>query len=113
MADHAIIESFARPRLVAGLCVIVLAGAGWVALGLMVASQPDPLGRALIDALCRPGHSTGTALDLLLVWLMWSAMVLAMMLPTAGPMIMTYADIAAAARQKGEPVVSPAVLAAG
>ena len=60
-------------------------------------------------------HATGTAkLDSLLVWLMWSAMALAMMLPTAGPMILTYADIAAtAARQKGEPVVSPAVLAAG
>jgi predicted metal-binding membrane protein len=40
-------------------------------------------------------------------------MVLAMMLPTAGPMILTYAEIADTAARKGEPVVSPLVLIAG
>ena len=44
---------------------------------------------------------------------MWVAMVLAMMLPTAAPMILTYAEIADTAAAKGEPVVSPLVLAAG
>src|SRR4030095_4061513 len=48
-----------------------------------------------------------------LVLLMWCAMALAMMLPTAGPMILTYADIAETAQRKGERVVSPLVLAAG
>jgi predicted metal-binding membrane protein len=40
-------------------------------------------------------------------------MVLAMMLPTAGPMILTYSEIADTAARKGETVVSPLVLAAG
>ena len=40
-------------------------------------------------------------------FLMWGAMVLAMMLPTAGPMILTYAEIAETAARKGEPIVSP------
>ena len=40
-------------------------------------------------------------------------MTLAMMLPTAGPMILTYAEIADTAARKREPVVSPLVLAAG
>jgi predicted metal-binding membrane protein len=44
---------------------------------------------------------------------MWCAMALAMMLPTAGPMIMTYAEIADTARRKGERVASPYWLAAG
>ena len=44
---------------------------------------------------------------------MWAAMTLAMMLPTAGPMILTYAEIADTAARKGEPVVSPLVLTAG
>jgi predicted metal-binding membrane protein len=44
---------------------------------------------------------------------MWAAMTLAMMLPTAGPMILTYAEIADTAVRKGEPVVSPLVLTAG
>ena len=44
---------------------------------------------------------------------MWAAMTLAMMLPTAGPMILTYAEIADTAARKREPVVSPLVLTAG
>jgi predicted metal-binding membrane protein len=36
-----------------------------------------------------------------------------MMLPTAGPMILTYAEIADTAAHKREPVVSPLVLTAG
>ena len=40
-------------------------------------------------------------------------MVLAMMLPTAGPMILTYAEIADTAARKRETVVSPIVLTAG
>lgn len=44
---------------------------------------------------------------------MWLAMAAAMMLPTAAPMIRTYAEIADTASARGEPVVHPAVLAAG
>ena len=40
-------------------------------------------------------------------------MTLAMMLPTAGPMILTYAEIADTAARKREPVVSPLILTAG
>jgi predicted metal-binding membrane protein len=45
--------------------------------------------------------------------MMWAAMTLAMMLPSAAPMIFTYAEIADTAARKGEPVVSPLVIAAG
>ena len=44
---------------------------------------------------------------------MWAAMTLAMMLPSAAPMILTYAEIADTAARKGERIVSPFVLAAG
>ena len=44
---------------------------------------------------------------------MWGAMALAMMLPSAAPMILTYAEIADTAARKDEHVVSPFVLAAG
>jgi predicted metal-binding membrane protein len=40
-------------------------------------------------------------------------MTLAMMLPSAAPMILTYAEIADTAAKKGEPVVSPFLIAAG
>jgi predicted metal-binding membrane protein len=44
---------------------------------------------------------------------MWALMVLAMMLPSAAPMLSTYLDIAEAASAKGMSVVSPLVLASG
>jgi predicted metal-binding membrane protein len=44
---------------------------------------------------------------------MWGAMTLAMMLPSAAPMILTYAEIADTAAAKSQPVVSPFVIAAG
>ncbi len=62
--------------------------------------------------LCQPGGA-GSLGELAPAAAMWAAMVLAMMLPTAGPMILTYAEIADTAARKGEPVVSPMVLSAG
>ena len=44
---------------------------------------------------------------------MWGAMTLAMMLPSASPMILTYAEIAETAARKSERIVSPLVIAAG
>jgi predicted metal-binding membrane protein len=131
----------ARPVPIAIACIVLLAGLGWLYLLVMVAEwaargnaaalgpgmglidllteRPgrDALGRALIDVLCRPsfgnagiGAQAGHAV---LVFLMWAAMTLAMMLPTAAGMIVTYAQIADTAARKREPAVSPLVLAAG
>jgi predicted metal-binding membrane protein len=53
------------------------------------------------------------ALGFLLLWTMWMLMAVAMMLPSAGPLIRTYCEIADTAEAKGEAVVHPLVLAAG
>lgn len=45
--------------------------------------------------------------------IMWLAMAAAMMLPTAAPMIRTYAEIADTAAARGDPVVHPLVLTGG
>jgi predicted metal-binding membrane protein len=68
------------------------------------------------EALCRPLVLPGAAWGasgFAIVALMWGAMTLAMMLPSASPMILTYAEIADTAARKGERIVSPFVLAAG
>lgn len=44
---------------------------------------------------------------------MWFLMSLAMMLPSAAPLVRTYCEIADTARAKGDPVVHPLVLVAG
>jgi predicted metal-binding membrane protein len=115
----------ARPKALALACVVTLAAAGWIYLGTMVARVPgEALGPGMvvldflprvIDDLCRPfsgGANTGAA-GLAASLAMWSAMALAMMLPSASPMLLTYAEIADTAAGKGERVVSPLVIAAG
>jgi predicted metal-binding membrane protein len=107
----------ARPKRLAVACIIVLAGLGWFYVGLLTVSMSPP---GVWAALC--GSTFGMALmpdgvwgvpGFALVMLMWSAMTLAMMLPSAAPMILTYAEIADTAAGKGNSVVSPFVLAAG
>jgi predicted metal-binding membrane protein len=129
-----------RPRLIAVACLAVLAGLGWTYLGFVIGAHPaggqlgsnvgvfdifaprhefGVLARAFYDAICRPsfGHGAGSGVGgiggISLVLAMWVAMILAMMLPTAGPMILTYVEIADTGAQKGEPVASPLALTAG
>ncbi len=123
--------AFVRPKLLAVACVLALGGLGWLYLALLVAHMGGSLadlgpGMGALDfgprafaALCRPTFglampdvawgATGAAV----VALMWAAMVLAMMLPSAAPMILTYAEIAETAARKGERIVSPLTIAAG
>ncbi|MGE0563924.1 MAG: DUF2182 domain-containing protein [Pseudolabrys sp.] len=121
---------FGRPKAVAIVCVVVLSALGWTYLALLVGGAPgETLGPGgglldlvprVIDALCSPSRShpgmplgAWSTTDAGLVFLMWCAMALAMMLPSAAPMIYTYAEIADAAARKQEPIVSPYVIAAG
>jgi predicted metal-binding membrane protein len=100
--------AFARPKVIAAACVVALAGLGWLALGLQAANV------GMIDSLC-PAIAGGTTspAGVALVGAMWGAMTLAMMMPSAAPMILTYAEIADTAARKNQPVVSPFMIAAG
>ena len=123
---------FARPKRLAILCIFLLTGLGWLYLGLLMAGMGGSLaalgpGMATLDllprtvaVLCSPTFGMALMPDgvwgpvgFALVGLMWAAMTLAMMLPSAAPMIFTYAEIADTAAGKGEPVVTPFMLAAG
>jgi predicted metal-binding membrane protein len=105
--DARLAMTVARPKRIALGSIIVLTAAGWLALGLMAEHAP-----LTMAALCRPSPATDW-IGLALAAPMWAAMMIAMMLPTAGPMILTYAEIADTAAQKHEPVVSPLILIAG
>lgn len=108
-----VLRLLARPRAMALVCIAVLVAAGWGYLGLILAGQTS---ERILSALCQPLYglagSPGIA-GFFLTFAMWCAMVLAMMLPTAAPMVMTYADLAETAAAKGEPAASPLVLTAG
>lgn len=60
-----------------------------------------------------PGAGAWGPRDLALVFAMWCAMVLAMMLPTAGPMMAAFADRAEAEAARGRPMAPVGALAGG
>jgi len=113
-AETRLSEVLARPKRIAFGCIAVLTGVGWLALALMISGRS--LNWDAWQALCQPAlaGASGSFWGGFAVALpMWAAMILAMMLPTAGPMILTYAEIADTAARKREPVVSPIILTVG
>lgn len=93
------------PRIFMALCMIVILSVSglylWISAGASLAS--------VLSVLCSP--ATGASLPQLLA--MWLAMTLAMMIPTAAPMISTYLDIAEAAKAKHMAIPTPVLLASG
>jgi len=122
------------PRVAVYAAVAGAAALGWIYLTLMVIGSEGELAALgpgmqifgswsidevspILAAICRPLGLSGTLTfdisSFFLTFSMWSMMVLAMMLPTAAPMLSTYATLADTAAKRSEPVVSVWVLAAG
>ncbi|HET7275716.1 MAG TPA: DUF2182 domain-containing protein, partial [Longimicrobiaceae bacterium] len=86
-----------------GAVIVMLAalvGASW---GYLVYLSRE---MALMDPmLAMPMARTWSVTDLLLLWLMWSIMMVAMMLPSAAPMILLFASIQRSRREQARPYV--------
>ncbi len=126
-----------RPTVVVWLAVAVGAGIGWMWLAAMIAgmlattdmtvlgpgmgllnrlngfADLTPEVRAALTVLCGPTDAAWGVRDGLAVFAMWVAMVFAMMLPSAAPVLTSFARLAEAKRAAGEATSSPLVLAAG
>lgn len=139
--QRGIAEVSLRPHWVVYSCVALVAGLAWLWLIFLTAGvtrsvdtatigpgmelwgyilagiEIDPAGDTLLAfvlKLCSPMVPAGFSAALFFsTLLMWVTMSLAMMLPSAAPMIRTYADIADVAAQKGELVTSVGVLVSG
>ncbi len=103
--DAILRHSASRPRLFMALCLgAILSVSGvflWMSAGGAVAGW--------WSIICRPAPDAGLAQ----IAALWFAMTLAMMIPSATPMISTYLDIAEAAAAKQMKIASPFWLAAG
>ena len=98
-------QSTDRPRLFMALCLAVILSVSGLTLWMSAGASVE----GLISALCGP--AANPRLPQLLA--MWLSMTLAMMIPSAAPMISAYLDIAEAGAAKRMAIVSPLVLAAG
>ncbi len=138
--DRAVAHVSMHPRWPVYAFVAVLAILGWMWLTIMAAGvgtyEPDGAlgpGSSLLGAwlqswgewarsmpyldalirLCTPQVSALSPGAFFIAVAMWFLMSIAMMLPSAAPMLTTYADIADVARQKGESTLPVSILAAG
>ena len=95
-----------RTVILAGL--LAVAALAWGYLGFMVSQ----MGHMDMD-MAMPQMQSWTALDLLLLFLMWAIMMVAMMLPSAAPMILTFASLQRKRRERSSPYVSTTVFVLG
>jgi predicted metal-binding membrane protein len=99
-----ILRQFAgAPRRLFWLCLLAIVMPCWAVMARLDQSS-------VLAAICSPHGSDGPPA---VVFAMWFAMSLAMMLPAAAPMLSAYLDIAGAAQEKRIEIVSPYLLAAG
>ena len=78
------------------LGILALALAGWLFLTWLVVDMSHPVAQ-----LTMPASAQWSAASVLAIWIMWSVMMAAMMLPSALPMILTFVHLAA---RSAEPV---------
>ena len=103
MTAERLLRTLDQPRRLIWLAFAAIVMVGWsVLLGA------DPMASDMWREIC----GSAQAAPLYHVAL-WTAMVFAMMLPSAAPMVSTYMDIAEAARHKAIAVARPLVLAGG
>jgi predicted metal-binding membrane protein len=87
----------------------------WAALGVIVAISWRYLAAFddVFEALCSANALPPTLQTAAILFTVWLAMALAMMLPAASPMISAYLDIAEAAQAKQITIVAPAIFVSG
>jgi predicted metal-binding membrane protein len=103
-----------QPHVVMWVCFCAVVAGAWVYLAIL---SPSGFGAGyagdLLRSLCLADDDAWSRQSLLAAFAMWSAMILAMMLPSAAPMLATYMDICETADEKAMAIPSPFVLGGG
>jgi predicted metal-binding membrane protein len=101
----------ARERAVIVAALVGVSALSWVYMWLLARGMPDMSGLAGL-ALCASPRAWGAA-DFALTFAMWWVMMVGMMLPSAAPMLLTFASVNQRRRARGQPFVPTALFAAG
>lgn len=95
-----------------GLTAITLLAWGYLVYLSPGMSKMDSLGEW--NAMAMPGIGVGFGpVQMVLIFLMWAVMMVGMMVPSAAPMILTFANINRRRREHGNPYVPTAVFLSG
>ena len=103
-----------RDRLVAAAALAALTLLAWADLLRMAADMAPASGSATaMPGMAMPAMHGWSLADFLMLFVMWSVMMAAMMLPSAAPMILLFAGTNRRRRERASPAVPTAVFAAG
>lgn len=97
-----------RDRAVVLAAILALVGASWA----YIAHLAWKMGR-MDMAMAMPMVRAWSTVDLLLLWIMWAVMMVAMMLPSAAPMILLFTSIQRRRRDRALPYVPAGVFLLG
>ncbi len=101
-----------RDRLITAVILAGITGLAWLYLVMKAMSMTDqPMALDGIERLTR--IQPWTPVDFLLMFLMWSIMMVGMMLPSATPMILLYARVSRNAKEKGHSIARVSVFVSG
>jgi predicted metal-binding membrane protein len=92
-----------RDRFVVLAGVVVIAGLGWAYMVSM----------AGMEEMMAPALSGWTTADFVAMFTMWAVMMVAMMLPSAAPLLLLHARLERNGRERGESIAPTAAFAAG
>jgi predicted metal-binding membrane protein len=100
-----------RDRLIVVAGLVGVAALAWLYLVVMAAGMhmSMPMGEAMAMPQIRPW----SAVDFVLMFLMWAIMMVGMMVPGAAPMILLYARVCRTQRDKGRPFAPTGAFLAG
>jgi predicted metal-binding membrane protein len=106
-----------RDRAVAAVALLLLSALAWASLVRMRSEMSGGSGMTMpgmtMPGMAMPGMETWSAVELLQLFLMWATMMVAMMLPSAAPMILLVAGIQRRRWERASPAPSTAIFAAG
>ncbi|MEE8533980.1 MAG: DUF2182 domain-containing protein [Alphaproteobacteria bacterium] len=112
MTGTALLESLLRrDRAVVIGGLVAITGLAWVYLFVTAAGMGDM--SAAIGGMAKAAIAPWSALDFALMFVMWAVMMVAMMVPSAAPMILLYAAVVRKQQDKGHAFAPVSVFAAG
>ena len=109
MVSGAFERGLTRDRLIIGGCIALIAALAWAWLWREQATMASSMAEMNMPDM---PDMDAPAVYLLSAFLMWLIMMIAMMLPSAAPMILIYGKVARSARAQGAPI-APTVIFAG
>lgn len=99
-----------KDRVIVITSLVVLAAAAWAYTGYLAWEME---GMDMGPEMVMPQMQTWTLIDLLLLFVMWTVMMVAMMVPSAAPMVLMFANVQRQRQKQQRPFVSTGVFLLG